>query len=96
MMETEIPCWLADTDEGSTNWNISFNVIASVEAWLAGCRSGCPWIGPNWQDYNFYDSASKSSNNVAARCSLMGDVEVNSTQWPAPAVDIMQSAGPRN
>ena len=40
-----------DTDEGSTNWNITHNVVAGVRSWLAGCRAGCPWIGPDWQSY---------------------------------------------
>ena len=83
------------TDEGSTNWNLTHNVVANVPAWLAGCRAGCPWIGPSWQNYNFYDSASKASSNVAARCPLVGDVEVSGGQWPAAAVKIMEGAGPR-
>ena len=32
---------------------MSDNVIARVESWLNGCRAGCPWIGPNWQDNNW-------------------------------------------
>jgi hypothetical protein len=37
------------SDEGSTNWNMTNNVVQNVKIWLQGCRPGCPWIGPNWQ-----------------------------------------------
>eukprot|EP01044_Picomonas_judraskeda_P017996 COSAG03_NODE_3485_length_1986_cov_4.533121_3_plen_228_part_00 len=122
------------SDEGSTNWNMTNNVVQNVLIWLQGCRPGCPWIGPNWQvslrplaqshdsparfaqylqtvsgcvlkrpartcvamqDYNWYDSASKSTINVQARCPLIGYQEVQSTKWPAAAQAVMNAAGPR-
>ena len=57
-------------DEGSTNWNITHNVIQGAPAWLQGCRPGCAWIGPLWQDYNWFDAASAGSINVEARVSV--------------------------
>jgi hypothetical protein len=41
------------SDEGSTNWNMSGNVVQTVMIWLQGCRPGCETIGPNWQDDNW-------------------------------------------
>ena len=61
------------SDEGTTNFNLTGNVIQSVKIWLQGCRPGCPWIGPNWQDFNWYDTASKETINVQARCPLIGE-----------------------
>jgi hypothetical protein len=83
------------SDTGSTNWNISHNVLRSVPMWLMGCRPYDPWIGPNWQTHNFYDNASHHSDNQASRCPLIGVSEVDGAQWPAEAMDIMRSAGPR-
>lgn len=82
------------TDTGSTNWNISSNVVQDVPMWLMGCRSYDPWIGPDWQNHNWYDNASHHSDNQASRCPATG-VEVDGAQWPAAAVEIMQRAGPR-
>ena len=59
-------------DEGSTNWNITHNVIQGAPAWLQGCRPDCAWIGPLWQDYNWFDAASAGSINVEARVSDSG------------------------
>ena len=83
------------TDEGSTNWNISDNVIAQVESWLNGCRDGCPWIGPNWQDNNWYDAASAHVANNETRCPTSGNIEVNASVWPKSAAQIIARAGPR-
>lgn len=82
-------------DAGTTNFNLTQNVVQRVRVWLQGCRPGCPWIGPNWQNGNWYDAASKRAVNVQARCPLLDDVLVNSTVWPAAAQDVMKSAGPR-
>lgn len=82
-------------DEGSTNWNITHNVIQSAPVWLQGCRPGCAWIGPLWQDYNWFDAASATSINVEARCPLVGDELINGTDWPAEAMAVMRQAGPR-
>lgn len=82
-------------DEGSTNWNITRNVIQRAPVWLQGCRPGCAWIGPLWQDYNWFDAASALSINVESRCPLIGDVLVNGSAWPADAVAVMRQAGPR-
>jgi hypothetical protein len=83
------------SDEGSTNWNMSHNVVQTCRMWLQGCRPGCPWIGPNWQNHNWYDSASKSISNVQARCPLIGDTEVQQSKWPLGAQAVMHEAGPR-
>ena len=86
----------ADTDEGSTNWKISENVVQRTLYWLKGCR--CAWIGPNWYWNNWYSAGSGTAvDNNATRCPLVGDVEVmsNATEWPAEAVAVMRSAGPR-
>ena len=85
-------------DEGSTNWNITHNVIHVQGApfWLQGCRPGCTWIGPLWQDYNWFDAASATSINVEARCPLVGDALVNGSAWPEEAVAVMRNAGPRD
>jgi hypothetical protein len=82
------------SDEGTTNFNLTRNVVQKVEIWLQGCRPGCPWIGPNWQNHNWYDTASQRTINVEARCPLIGDVEVNGSM-PAEAVAVMKAAGPR-
>ena len=58
--------------------------------------AGCPWIGPNWQNGNWYDAASKQTINVEARCPLIDDVQVNGTDWPEAAQAVMQRAGPRS
>ena len=83
------------SDEGTTNMNITNNVVANVLIWLQGCRPGCPWIGPNYQDYNWFDGASAKTINVQSRCPLVGDVQVNGTSWPAEAQAVMKAAGPR-
>ena len=90
------------TDEGSTNWNMSINVIARVQWWLNGCRDQCDWIGPDWQDNNWYDSSSKNPifgpNGIAnneTRCPTHGNVEVKGSVWPKEALAIMAAAGPR-
>jgi hypothetical protein len=85
----------ADTDEGSTNWKISENVVQRTLYWLKGC--GCAWIGPNWYWNNWYSASGTAINNNATRCPLVGDVEVmsNATEWPAEAAAVMRSAGPR-
>lgn len=53
------------SDEGSTNWNMTNNVVQNVKIWLQGCRPGCPWIGPNWQvslsSYNYFSGTFFSS-----------------------------------
>lgn len=87
------------SDEGSTNWNITGNVVERVADWLQGCRPGCPWIGPNWQNHNWFDVASNRTVNVEARCPLVADVQVGGegagAQWPAAAAAVMAAAGPR-
>ena len=83
-------------DEGSTNWNITHNVIQDAPVWLQGCRPGASWIGPLWQNYNWFDAASAASINVEARCPLVGDELINGTAWPEEAVAVMQEAGPRS
>jgi hypothetical protein len=77
------------------SWNITENVIQNAQDWLQGCRVGCPWIGPLWQDGNWFDTESAASNNVEARCPLVDDVEVNGSAWPEAAVAVMKEAGPR-
>ena len=90
------------TDEGSTNWNISGNVLSNVSYWIMSCRPGtCP-IGPVWADHNWFDEASNKTINNASRCPLIGDVEVpsgggggSSSVWPFEAQRVMWQAGPR-
>jgi hypothetical protein len=82
------------TDEGSTNWDLSQNVIQTVATWLDGCRAGAV-IGPNWQHNNFYDTASARSVNLEVRCPLVGNVQVDGGAWPTAAVMVMKAAGPR-
>eukprot|EP01051_Picozoa_sp_SAG22_P006579 SAG22_NODE_435_length_10524_cov_8.503789_7_plen_741_part_00 len=70
-------------------------MVQEAPVWLQGCRPGCAWIGPLWQDYNWFDKASSASINVEARCPLVGDVVVNGSAWPAKAAAVMREAGPR-
>ena len=82
------------TDEGSTNWKISENVVQRTLNWLKGC--GCAWIGPNWYWNNWYAASGAAINNNETRCPLVADVDVgNATEWPAGAIAVMRSAGPR-
>ena len=84
------------SDEGSTNWNITQNVVRRTAAWLYGCRPGCAWIGPNWYRNNWFDSTSAASINVEWRCPLVNDIKVvTGSAWPAEADTVMREAGPR-
>ena len=47
-----------------------------------------------WQNYNWFDAASKAVSNVGARCPLVGDTEVDGAM-PAAAQAVMKRAGPR-
>ena len=79
------------SDTGTTNWNISGNVVQTVPNWLQGCRASN--IGPNWQNDNWFDAASNTSINMQALCPLVGNVQLKNDKqadWPVVAV-----AGPR-
>ena len=85
------------SDTGTTNWNISGNVVQSVPNWLQGCRDA--QIGPNWQDRNWFDAASNVSiNQMSKLCPLVGNVQLPSDKqadWPAGARAVVAAAGPR-
>eukprot|EP01052_Picozoa_sp_SAG31_P039389 SAG31_NODE_5455_length_2527_cov_1.923394_1_plen_696_part_00 len=86
------------TDEGSTNWNISGNVLNNVEYWLMACRPGSAPIGPVWPVRNWFGQTSNKTINNATRCPLHANVEVRTDAgrgWPADAQLVMQEAGPR-
>ena len=81
--------------EGSTNWNVTANVISNVQYWLMGCRPGSAPIGPVWPDRNWFDFASNMTINNETRCPLRDDAEVRGGDWPLEARKVMQEAGPR-
>ena len=84
------------SDTGTTNWNISGNVVQTVPNWLQGCRAAN--IGPNWQNDNWFDAASNTSINKQALCPLVGNVQLKSDKqadWPAGARAVVVEAGPR-
>ena len=80
------------------------NVVQRVGWWLNGCRDQCPWIGPDYQDHNWYDSLSLNPifgpsgvANNETRCPTHGNVEVaaNGSAWTDDAQAVMDAAGPR-
>ena len=84
------------TDEGSTNWAVSGNVLQGVSYWLMACRPGSAPIGPVWVSGNWFDSASNMTINNASRCPLVDNLEVaTDASWPIQAQRVMRSAGPR-
>ena len=86
------------SDTGTTNWNITGNVVQNVPNWLQGCRN--VRIGPNWQDRNWFDAASNLSiNQMTKLCPLVGNVQLASDKqadWPAAARAVVAAAGPRD
>ena len=86
---------------GSTNWNISANVLSNVQYWLMACRPGTAPIGPCWPDHNWFGESSNRTINNATRCPLH-DNQMHAERrrggeapWPAEAQRIMANAGPR-
>ena len=78
------------------NWQVRLRTQPqSHDLLLHHFETICVDICVPMQDYNWYDSASKSTINVQARCPLVGDQEVQSTKWPAAAQAVMNAAGPR-
>jgi hypothetical protein len=75
-------------DEGSTDWDINNNVMASVPQWLfiSSASIHDVTIHENYSDtYSFTDAS--------ANTTLSNDPLVTDGNWPAAALNIMKHAG---
>ena len=94
-------------DEGTTNWQMTGNVVVDTAAWLQGCRFADGWIGHMNQTHNFITCDKKpphskngcsliNANTTAADCDVANDVHFPTREaMPAVAQAVMKAAGPR-
>jgi hypothetical protein len=75
-------------DEGSTDWDINNNVVASVPQWLF------IWT-PSIQNLTIHDNYSDTSNftDAGTNITLSNNTVVTDGNWPAVAMYIMKHAG---